>query len=320
MTSPKLSSNQPQLVGQDTIHFHNTSDDLKQMISAGLSVSQKSNLTPRTSQWRSFFFACLNNTLLVLPTGFGKTLIAELLIKAYRDLNPGQFIVFIVPTIVLVDQQAKDIEKNTGLKCHRRSGEHETTPWSSEFICVCTPAMLVQAIEFNEILMSQICLLVLDEAHEANNSNSNYGKVVSKLSSATSVQRPRVLGLTASPSGTNKEHITEIVEALCIKLSALPYSPDRHSSDELGQEVNCKYIRNEVTQFEAHFEKLVFTLIQMFSKCDPFFETNIQKLHENESAFKKIDIIVKNISDARHHSIATNDIKLLQLSALMKKW
>lgn len=142
------------------------------MISAGLTVSQKSNLTPRTSQWRSFFFACLNNTLLVLPTGLGKTLIAELLIKAYRDLNPRQFIVFIVPNKVLVDQQAKDIEKNTNLKCHRRSGEHESVPLDPQFICVCTPAMLVQAINFNEILMSQICLLVLDEVHEAINSNA----------------------------------------------------------------------------------------------------------------------------------------------------
>lgn len=319
MTSPRFSSNQPQLVGQDTVHFHNTSADFQQMIGNGWAVSQKSNLTPRTSQWRSFFFACLNNTLLVLPTGLGKTLIAELLMKAYRDLNPGQYIVFIVPTIVLVDQQAKDIEKNTGIKCHRRSGEHESIPWNPEFICVCTPAMLVQAIEFNEILMSQISLLVLDEAHEANNLKSNYGKVVSKLNSATSVQRPRVLGLTASPSGTNKTDIMDNVESLCTKISALPYSPDRHS-DELGQEVKCKYIETVVTPFEANFEKLVFTVIQMMSKCDPFFETNIQKIPENESAAIKIDKIVKNISDARNYSLHKNDIQLLQICALMKKW
>lgn len=317
--SSRLSSNQTQMVGQDTVHFHSTPADFQQMISSGLAVSQKSNLSPRTSQWRSFLFACVNNTLLVLPTGLGKTLIAELLIKAYRDLNPGQIIVFIVPTIVLVDQQAKDIEKNTGLKCHRRSGEHDSVPWNSEFICVCTPAMLVQAIEFNEILMSQICLLVLDEAHEANNSNSNYGKVVLKLDSASAVQRPRVLALTASPSGTNKLNISEIVESLCGKLSALPYSPDC-LSDELGQEVKCKYVEIQVTLFEAQFEKLVFTLIQMLSKCDPIFEPNIQKIHEHESASKKVDQIIKNISDARYFSLQKNDIKLLQLCALMKKW
>lgn len=289
------------------------------MIDAALAVSRKSNLTPRFSQWRSFFFAGLNNTLLVLATGLGKTLIAELLIKAYRDLNPRQFIVFIVPRIPLVDQQADNIEKNTGLKCHRRCSEHDSVPWNPQFICVSTPAMLVQAINFNEILMSQICLLVLDEVHEAINSNSMYGKIVSELNSATALQRPRVLGLTASPTGTNKTNIMETVECLCNKLSALPYTPDRHS-DELGQEVKCKYIENAVTPFEVAFEKLVFTVIQMISGCDPFFEANIQKLPANESAAMKTDKIVKNISDAHHYSVRRNDIRLLQLSALMKKW
>jgi ERCC4-related helicase len=57
---------------------------------------------PRRYQWRAYFFACLQNTLLCLPTGMGKTLIANMLMKAYHHLNPKQAQFFIVPTVVLV--------------------------------------------------------------------------------------------------------------------------------------------------------------------------------------------------------------------------
>lgn len=91
----------PHLTGSNTVHFHSATD-LQDMIEAGRSVAAKSNLSPRRYQWRAYFFACYNNTLLCLPTGMGKTLIANMLMKAYYQRNPNQGQVFIVPTIVLV--------------------------------------------------------------------------------------------------------------------------------------------------------------------------------------------------------------------------
>lgn len=244
-----------------------------------------------------------------------------MLMRAYHDLNPTQMVIFVVPTIVLVDQQAKSIEKNTGLKALRLSGEHkeEPAPWRSEFVCVCTPAMIVQAIDFKELLVSQISLIIFDEVHEAINENSNYGKIVSKLSSATSVQRPRILGLTASPSGTNKTNITEIVQKLCSLLYALPYAPDNYN-DDIGKDVKRNYVEIEHKSFEIKFEQLVFDMIQMLAKLDPFFEKNIVKIHPNISSTQKVDSIVSHVNEARYHATQTNDMMLLQLSAFMKKW
>lgn len=93
--------NDAPLVGFDTIHFHNVKD-LEDMINAGSAVSRRSNLYPRNYQWRSYFFACFNNVLLCLPTGMGKTLIATMLMKAYRIRNVKKGQTFIVPTVVLV--------------------------------------------------------------------------------------------------------------------------------------------------------------------------------------------------------------------------
>lgn len=100
----KITASIPQgapLVGFNTVHFHGATD-LSDVFAAGKAVANRSNLNPRRYQWRSYFFSCLNNVLLCLPTGMGKTLIANMLMKAYHQRNPEQGQVFIVPTVVLV--------------------------------------------------------------------------------------------------------------------------------------------------------------------------------------------------------------------------
>lgn len=89
------------LVGSNTIHFHGIID-LPDMIKFGNFVASRSHLIPRRYQWRAYFFACMNNVLLCLPTGMGKTLIANMVMKAYRQRNPEKGQIFIVPTVVLV--------------------------------------------------------------------------------------------------------------------------------------------------------------------------------------------------------------------------
>lgn len=155
--------------------------------------------------------------------------------------------------------------------------------------------------------------------HEANNSNSNYGKLVAKLSTATSTQRPRILALTASPSGTNKINISETVEQLCNKIYALPFIPE-DINDELGKEVQCKYIEINKSDFEMQFEQLVFNIIKMLANLDPFFETNIALIHDHQSTMQKVDGVVQHLANARYMALQKNDITLLQMSGFMKKW
>lgn len=90
------------LVGLDTVHFHSTTADLKELIEIGNQVADRSKLDPRNYQWRSYFFGCFKNVLLCLPTGRGKTLIATMVMKAYHKRNEKKAMTFIVPTVVLV--------------------------------------------------------------------------------------------------------------------------------------------------------------------------------------------------------------------------
>lgn len=71
-------------------------------------------------------FSTNKNMLLSLPTGSGKTVIADAIIKRYLYENPNSKVYFLVPDISLVEQSAnnfgvenvdKIIGKNSKLKC-----------------------------------------------------------------------------------------------------------------------------------------------------------------------------------------------------------
>lgn len=111
------------------------------------------------------------------------------------------------------------------MKVTRRSGEHKESSWLPEEICVCTHAMLLNAIKMKDIDMSQLSLVVLDEAHEANSALSQYGLLLPHIAKCAPHQRPRVLAMTASPTGSNSTDMRQAITSLCEKLLSLPYTP-----------------------------------------------------------------------------------------------
>ena len=72
----------------------------------------------------------LHNHIVVLPTGFGKTLIAAMVMKRMVKLNPapGRVALMIVDRLPLVEQQKAAIENYTGLNAACLSSE--TTQYS----------------------------------------------------------------------------------------------------------------------------------------------------------------------------------------------
>jgi endoribonuclease Dicer len=70
----------------------------------------------------------LENIIAALNTGSGKTLISILLIKwiASQENAKGKAIVFLVPRVTLVDQQAETISKRTPLRVAKLFGAMDT--------------------------------------------------------------------------------------------------------------------------------------------------------------------------------------------------
>lgn len=159
------------------------------------------------------------NTLVVLPTGLGKTIIALFLIaKKLKDTNKK--ILFLAPTKPLVIQHAnflrsfltipdEDIIMFTG----EISPEKRKELWANKRIIVSTPQVIENDLLTNRFSLEHVSLLIFDEAHHA---TGNYAYVFINEHYRTHASDPHILGMTASP-GNDLEKIVSICENLSIE-------------------------------------------------------------------------------------------------------
>ena len=139
---------------------------------------------PRDYQLELFERAKIQNTIAVLDTGSGKTLIAVLLLKHVIDIEledrrqgkPSRIAFFLADCVTLVFQQAAVLDKNLDQKVDRFCGNMDTNFFSRDvwnaitsenMVIVCTPDILIQCIEHAFVTMERINLLIFDEAHHA---------------------------------------------------------------------------------------------------------------------------------------------------------
>ncbi len=164
-------------------------------------------MKPRWYQQRIYEVAKHANTLVVLPTGAGKTFIAFLLARDY--LARGK-VVMLAPTKPLCLQHQKFFAKN-GLKGVVITGEvpreRRKELWRNE-LCFATPQTLERDILAGLITPKEFSLIIFDEAHRA---IGKYSYVF-----IASVFEGRVLALTASPAAT-QEKLEEIMRNLKIE-------------------------------------------------------------------------------------------------------
>jgi len=178
------------------------------------------NFTPRLYQETILATAIKKNTLVVLPTGMGKTNIF-LMLAAYRlKQYPESKILFIGPTRPLVDQYYDvfsnhfEIEKEkmaifTGFVAPEKRAEL----WKKSSIIFSTPQGLENDIISRKINLEEVSLLGVDEAHRA---VGDYAYVFVAKQYEKLSKYPRILALTASP-GSDVETIAEVCKNLFIE-------------------------------------------------------------------------------------------------------
>ncbi|MBR9680903.1 MAG: DEAD/DEAH box helicase [Candidatus Altiarchaeota archaeon] len=167
---------------------------------------------PRIYQEKILSVAAKGNTLVVLPTGLGKTLIAIMLgLVRQKD---GRILIM-SPTKPLVEQHAKTIEEVCGIGPQVITGsipfEKRVKLWDAEWI-VATPQTVEKDI-MRGVDISDFSLVVFDEAHWA---TGDYAYVHVARYYVEKAKNPLILGLTASP-GANSEKIQEVMSNLSIK-------------------------------------------------------------------------------------------------------
>jgi Fanconi anemia group M protein len=175
---------------------------------------------PRLYQQTILHTAINKNTLVILPTGLGKTNIAVLLSASRLKSYPGSKVLVLAPTRPLCDQHVTSMRSNLDIpedQIQLFTGmikpEKRAELWSKSQVIVSTPQGLENDIISNKINLKEVSLLVLDEAHKA---VGDYSYVfVSKLYDKRA-EHPRILALTASP-GSDLEKIKEVCKNLFIE-------------------------------------------------------------------------------------------------------
>ncbi len=176
--------------------------------------------TPRLYQETILNTAATKNTLVVLPTGLGKTNIFLMLAAQRLKTHPGSKVLLIGPTRPLIDQYREVFRKYfeigedkmcvlTGMvKQEKRIGL-----WNSSTIIFSTPQGLENDLLAGKVKFDDVTLLGFDEAHRA---VKEYSYVWIAGHYIRTARFPRILALTASP-GSDMEKITEVCNNLFIE-------------------------------------------------------------------------------------------------------
>ena len=178
------------------------------------------DFTPRNYQSEIAKTAKSNNTLVVLPTGTGKTKIALLTALERLNTHKPSNIIVVCPTKPLSAQIQKEFITNTTIPEDQiilLTGailpKKRQELWEQATVIIATPQTIQKDLENERISLSPTSLLVIDECHRSRMNFANT-KVTSTYTEQSKF--PRILALTASPGGT-KERINEIRNNLQIE-------------------------------------------------------------------------------------------------------
>lgn len=204
--------------------------------------------------------AIKQSTLVVAPTGLGKTIIAVLLI-AYTH-NPKKSIILLSPTKPLIAQHKKSIlkfleipEEKVILLTGETTQEKRKASYDGEGLVICaTPQTIQHDLEKKLLNPKNFNLVIFDEAHRAVGSYS-YTFISQYFSE--DVKR---LGLTASP-GASKAKIQEVADNLGINHVEIRTEQDIDVKDYVNDiEVDIRFLELDV--FSKEISKTIDNYIQ----------------------------------------------------------
>lgn len=160
--------------------------------------------------------ALKSSSLIVVPTGLGKTVIALMVLLARMDKGR---VLFLAPTKPLVEQHAAFLRRvlKDGDIVSMMTGESppemRTGSWGKSRIVVSTPQAIENDLLSRRIDLKDVSLIIFDEAHRA---VGGYAYVYIADRYHREAKNPLVMGITASP-GSQNETIAEICANLCIE-------------------------------------------------------------------------------------------------------
>ena len=164
----------------------------------------KENLIFYRDYQKNIVTNCKNkNSLVVLPTGLGKTIIGILLISNCLKKYLKAKIIILAPTRPLVSQHRASCEKFLDIDLKEITSftgkiapEKRISLFQSSKIIISTPQVIKNDLMRGRYNLKQVSLIVFDEAHKT---KGNYAYTFISEEYVSTCSDPLILGLTASP-------------------------------------------------------------------------------------------------------------------------
>ena len=173
------------------------------------------NFSPRVYQQHILETCKDNNTLVILPTGLGKTKIAILLTIHQLNKYPESKVIVTSPTKPLASQLCQEFKNSTNIEKEKITlltgsinPKKRKEIWDNSTIIAATPQTIKSDLDNQRITLEKVKLLVVDECHR---SKMRYASTL-----VAKDYDGKVLALTASP-GNTKEKINEVCKNLNIE-------------------------------------------------------------------------------------------------------
>ncbi|MBS3176287.1 DEAD/DEAH box helicase [Candidatus Woesearchaeota archaeon] len=223
------------------------------------------DITPRLYQEAIFATCTEKNTLVVLPTGMGKTLIAMMMAAHRLKHYPNSKILFVAPTKPLVEQHLQSFKKNFAMEENKLAlftgfvaPEKRAKLWETAQIIFSTPQGLENDVISQKIHLNGVSLIIFDEAHRA---VGDYDYVFLAKQYAKNAQNARILALTASP-GSDLEKITEVCQNLFIEAVEIRTEDDPDVKPYI-QEVDIDWVKVTLPESFLQVKKYLQLCIQL---------------------------------------------------------
>lgn len=201
------------------------------------------------------------SSLVVLPTGLGKTIIALFVIVSRLQRFGGKALI-LSPTKPLVEQHATFFKKVMALPedeiltfTGSIAPEEREKLWAQGKLIVSTPQVIENDLLTKRISLEDVTHITFDEAHRA---VGNYAYTFIAEKYFESAKNPHVLGITASP-GSSDEKISEVCQALHIENVSVKTEKDRDVRPYV-QEKEIEWFQaqlpSEMAEIRGYLEKI----------------------------------------------------------------
>lgn len=201
------------------------------------------------------------NTLVVIPTGLGKTVISIMIADYRLSRYSNSQVLFLAPTKPLISQHYKTFYSIMDIPLGMVSGEvpagERKNVYEVSRIVFATPQTIENDLDKRILNLSKFSLLVVDEAHHTIG-NYSYVKIAKEY--MASAQHPLIIALTASPASDREK-----ISAICQNLSISNVEMRAEDDPDVARYVKSKVVEEIRLKLTKEIEEIVVRL-QLFTQ------------------------------------------------------